>query len=413
MISLEDAQSRIDADIGELPDVEVPLAESLGLVLRQSVVADEAVPPFSNTAMDGYAIRAADSVGASPESPRSLPVVAVLAAGAMAPRPLEAGEAMQIMTGAPMPDGADSVIMVELTRSGARSSGDGTAVVELLAEVPVGNHVRPPGDDIAAGTVVFGPGTVITPGHIGVMASVGLDRVRVRRRARVGVFSTGDELADGSGPLRPGQIRDSNRPTLLALVRQAGAEPVDLGRLPDDEAVIADALRAAAGERSGEAVDVLLTSGGVSMGEFDFVKRVLMELGELNWMQVSIKPAKPLAFGTLLGTPIFGLPGNPVSSAVSFELFARPAIRSMMGLPPQRPHVWAIADEPLRRTPDGKIHFLRVVVEPEPDGSWRVRSAGGQGSHQLSALATANGLAILPDGDGVESGRRVRVMVLD
>lgn len=410
MMPLEEAQARINADIGLLPIVEVPLAESLGLVLQQDVVAREPIPPFDNTAMDGFAIRAADSDGASPDAPVRLPVVATVAAGALAPRPLEAGEAMRIMTGAPIPDGADAVIMVELTRM-----ADGAeATVELVASVEVGNHIRPSGDDINAGTVVFGAGTLITPGHIGVMASVGVATVAVRRRARIGVFSTGDELVDVGSELGPGQIRDSNRPTLLALLAEAGAEPVDLGRLADDEALIEKALRAAVDPDSDRPVDALLTSGGVSMGDFDFVKKVLMELGQLNWMQVAIKPAKPLAFGLLLGVPVFGLPGNPVSSVVSFELFARPAIRSMMGMPrPDRRSVMALADEPLLRSPDGKTHFQRVVLQPEPDGAWRVHSAGGQGSHQLSALATANGLAILPDGDGVPAGGRVRVLQLD
>ncbi len=409
MISLEEAQARINRDIGLLPIIEVPLADALGLVLQQDVVANEPIPPFDNTAMDGFAIRAADSSIAGEDSPVTLPVVATVAAGSVAPRRLEAGEAMRIMTGAPIPDGADAVIMVELTRPAGEADS-----VELLAPVPVGNHVRPAGDDLAAGTVVFGAGTLITPGHIGVMASVGVSQVAVRRRARVGVFSTGDELVDAGVPLAHGQIRDSNRPTLLALLREAGVEGVDLGRLPDDEAKIDAALRAAVDPSSERPVDALLTSGGVSMGDFDFVKKVLSELGELNWMQVAIKPAKPLAFGLLFGIPVFGLPGNPVSSVVSFELFARPAIRSMMGLPqPERRSVWAIADEPLLRSPDGKVHFQRVVVDPEPDGSWRARSAGGQGSHQLSALASANGFAVLPDGEGVGAGQRVRVLQLD
>ena len=409
MISLEDAQARINADIGLLPVVTVPLAESLGLVPQQEGVASEPIPPFDNTAMDGFAIQAADSAEASETTPVTLPVVATVAAGFVAPRPLESGEAMRIMTGAPIPEGADAVIMVELTRPVA-----GQESVQLLATVPVGNHIRPTGDDLPAGTVVFGSGTVITPGHIGVMASVGVSEVSVLRRARVGVFSTGDELVDAGVPLAPGQIRDSNRPTLLALLREAGVEPVDLGRLPDDEAAIDRALRAAVDPDAAAPVDALLTSGGVSMGDFDFVKKVLSELGELNWMQVAIKPAKPLAFGMLFGIPVFGLPGNPVSSVVSFELFARPAIRSMMGMPdPERRSIWAIADEPLLRSIDGKVHFQRVVVAPEPDGSWRAHSAGGQGSHQLSALATANGLAVLPDGDGVGSGQRVRVLQLD
>jgi molybdopterin molybdotransferase len=402
VIPLEQAQQRILDDVGVLPVVEVPLARARGLVLAESASTLEPIPPFANTGMDGFALRAADTLGASEERPRRLPVVATVAAGSVAPRPLEAGEAMRIMTGAPIPEGADAVIMVELTRT----EGD---IVEALAEVPVGNHVRPAGDDLPGGVVVFTPGETLSPGHIGVLASIGRDVVRVHKRPRVGVFSTGDELVVGPVPLAPGLIRDSNRPTLLALVEEAGFEGVDLGLLPDDEAVIEGALTEAVGT-----VDALVTSGGVSMGDFDYVKRVLGRLGEMNWMQVAIKPAKPLAFGLLGDTPIFGLPGNPVSVMVSFELFARPALRHMMGRRDlQRPIVHALADEPLRRSPDGKTHFVRVVLAHEADGAWRVRSAGGQGSHQLSSMATANGLAIVPDGDGVAAGGLVRVMQLD
>jgi molybdopterin molybdotransferase len=402
MISIEEARQRIAQDIAVLAPVLVPLAESRGLVLAQEVASSEPIPPFANTAMDGFAIRAVDSEGASPDAPRRVPVVGTVAAGSVASRPLQAGEAMRIMTGAPIPDGADAIIMVELTRAVGED-------VELLAQVPVGNHVRPAGDDLSPGVVIFEPGVTITPGHIGVLASVGLEAVLVHPRPRVGVFSTGDELVSGPQPLAPGQIRDSNRPTLLSLLEEAGFVGVDLGSLPDDEAEIEAALRAAVGR-----VDALLTSGGVSMGDFDFVKQVLSKLGELNWMQIAIKPAKPLAFGLLLGTPIFGLPGNPVSSMVSFELFARPALRRMMGRSDtERPTVLALADEPLLRSPDGKVHFNRVVVAQQPDGAWRVRSAGGQGSHQLSAMATANGLAVLPDGDGIPAGGRVTVIRLD
>ncbi len=403
MIPLEEAQARIDRDIEVLPPVQVPIGQTRGLVLAESVATMEAIPPFANTAMDGFAVRSLDTVGASDDTPITVPVVGTIAAGAVADRPLEAGQAMRIMTGAPMPDGADAVIMVELTNP------VGNDAVELRAEVPVGNHVRPAGDDLAADTVVFEPGAVLTPGHIGVLASVGRETVLVHQRPRVGVFSTGDELTVGPSPLQAGQIRDSNRPTLLSLVEEAGFEAVDLGLLRDDEAAIEAALRDAVGS-----VDALLTSGGVSMGDFDFVKQVLAKLGDLNWMQIAIKPAKPLAFGLLLDTPIFGLPGNPVSSMVSFELFARPALRKMMGRPDVlRPHVLALADEPLRRHTDGKTHFQRVVLSQENDGAWRVRSAGGQGSHQLSAMATANGLAVLPDGDGVAVGGQVRALLLD
>ena len=413
MIPLEEARARIDRDITPLAAVDVPIGEARGLVLAETVTAGEDIPPFANTAMDGFALQAADSAGASEAAPIRLPVVATVAAGSVAPRPLEAGELMRIMTGAPMPDGADAVIMVELTRPVA---GEGTAPdgggagdeVEILAQVEVGNHVRPAGDDIRVGAEVFAPGTVITPGHQGVLASVGRQTVRVHRRPRVGVMSTGDELIEGPQPLQPGQIRDSNRLTLLSLVAEAGCEPVDLGLIPDDEDAIRQALK-----RGSDETDAVITSGGVSMGDFDLVKAILSELGDVNWMQVAIKPAKPLAFGLLSGTPIFGLPGNPVSSMVSFELFARPALRSMMGRPDrERLHVRAIADAGLSRFADGKTHFIRVSVTQQGDGAWYARSAGGQGSHQLKAMAVANGLAIVPDGDGIEPGGAVTVIHL-
>ncbi len=408
MTPLDEAQARIARDISVLPAVDVALAEARGLVLAENIAAAEAIPPFANTAMDGFAVRAADTVGLSESSTRRLPVVATVAAGSVAPRPLEAGEAMRIMTGAPIPDGADAVIMVELTKP------DGDDGVELLAEVPVGNHIRPAGDDLVAGTAIFGPGEVLSPAHIGVIASVGRETVSVHRRPRVGVFSTGDELTVGPAALEPGQIRDSNRPSIIALVEEAGCVAVNLGLLRDDEAEIESALEGALGDGDSTVVDALITSGGVSMGDFDFVKRVLSRLGDMNWMQVAIKPAKPLAFGMLQGTPIFGLPGNPVSSMVSFELFARPSLLTMMGRSNiRRPTITALADEAITRSSDGKTHFARVVVEADPDGAWRTRLAGGQGSHQLSAMARANGLAVIPDGDGVAAGGRVKVMLLD
>jgi molybdenum cofactor synthesis domain-containing protein len=400
MIPLGEAQGRVRSAVSPLPVVSMPIGEAVGLVIAERVTAPEAIPPFANTAMDGFAIRSSDLVGASETSPVELPIVATVAAGTVASRALEPGEAMRIMTGAPMPAGADAVIMVELTETVDDR-------VRCRAAVPAANHVRGAGDDLEAGAVVFEPGTVIGPTHVGVLASVGRTDVAVHRRPRVGVFSTGDELVEGPGALEPGQIRDSNRPQLLALVAEAGADPVDLGVLRDDYDEIDVALRAAA-----ESCDALITSGGVSMGDFDFVKQVLSTLGDLTWMQVAIKPAKPLAFGVLFGTPIFGLPGNPVSSAVSFELFARPALRMMMGRPDlERVHEVAIVDEALGRGRDGKTHFQRVIATQESDG-WHVRSAGGQGSHQLAALAAANGLAVIPDGDGVDVGERVRVMLL-
>lgn len=404
LLPLADAQERVWSTIEPMGTVTVPIGESRGMVLAQKVVARENIPPFANTGMDGFAVWSADTVGASADSPVELSIAGTIAAGAVAERPLVAGEAMRIMTGAPIPDGADAVIMVELTDT----DGPDAATVRCKAAVAAGNHVRPAGDDLIAGTEVFEPGLTITPAHIGMFATLGLLEVEVIRRPRVGVFSTGDELITGPEALGPGQIRDSNRPQLLALVAEAGLEPVDLGWLPDDEAVIEQALREGA-----QKVDALLTSGGVSMGDFDFVKTLLRKMGDLHWMQIAIKPAKPFAFGTVLGKPIFGLPGNPVSSAVSFELIARPALLKMMGCSNlQRRSVWAMADEPLLRSSDGKTHFTRVRLWESVDGAPRVRSAGGQGSHQLSGLALANGLAAIPDGDGLQAGDRVRVILL-
>lgn len=396
---LEEAQAKVNRDLSVLPTAEVAVAEAMGLVLGDTVVAGEAIPPFANTAMDGFAVRAADTIGATKELPVSLPVVGTIAAGSVAARPLEAGEAMRIMTGAPVPPGCDAIIMVELTRPNGFD-------VDVMAEVPVGNHVRPAGDDIQKGTEILHPGTVIGPAHLGVLASLGRQKVTVYRRPRVGVMSTGDELVVGSKPLKPGQIRDSNRVMLLALVEEAGLTPVDLGLAPDDEDAIEAKLR-----RGARTCDAVLTSGGVSMGDFDFVKAVLTRVGDFSWMQVAIKPAKPLVFGLLDGVPIFGLPGNPVSSMVSFELFARAGLRRMMGrLDAERPRVMAVADEPLLRHRDGKTHFTRVSIQKNDEGVWRARSSGGQGSHQLMSMATANGLAVVPNGSGIEAGDQVEVI---
>jgi len=377
---------------------EVPLAEARGLVTAAPAVATEAVPPFANTAMDGFAVRAADT--AFP--PVDLAIVGTLPAGVAPDIEVGVGEAIRIMTGAPIPQGADAVVEVERT-----SVSDDGSVVTVDVEVPVGNHIRSAGEDLRPGDEVVGAGTTLGPGHLGVLASIGVERVVVFRRLRVGVLSTGDELVDGSAPLMAGQIRDANRPALLGLLDEMGVVPVDLGRVADDKAALAGALL---GGVAG--CDAVLTSGGVSMGDFDYVKVVLDRIGEMRWMQVAIRPAKPLAFGLVDGVPVFGLPGNPVSSMVSFELFARPALRAMSGHRSlERPRVEAVVVGELRRRVDGKVHFGRVVVEYR-DGRYLAWSAGGQGSHQLAAMATATGLAILPDGDGMSDGDEVEVILL-
>jgi molybdenum cofactor synthesis domain-containing protein len=377
----------------------IVLDEALGSVTAESIVAGEAVPAFANSAMDGYAVRAADTEGA----PVRLAVVGTVAAGTAPSTELGPGQAVRIMTGAPIPPGCDAVVMVERTRT------DGAEVVIEQAARP-GDHLRHPGEDIAVGQEVFPARTVLGPGHLGVLASLGRGAVVAFPRAQVGVLSTGDELVESGDRLLPGQVRDSNRHTLLALLAQSGCDPVDLGIAPDDEAAITAAVEGALTR-----CDAVLASGGVSMGDFDYVKVVLDRLsaGTMQWMQVAIRPAKPFAFGVLQGRPVFGLPGNPVSSMVSFELFARPGLRLMMGHDQlDRVHVEAVADEDLGRRPDGKLHLARVVATPGDDGRFHVRSSGGQASHQLSAMALANALALIPDGDGVPAGGSVRTMLL-
>ena len=404
LIPLADAQAYVLDRVAALSPVALAVADAAGLVLAEDVRSGEDVPPFANTAMDGYAVVAADTVGATDDAPVRLPVVGEVAAGHPARRALQAGEAMRIFTGAPVPAGADAIVMVERTER-----LDGGAAVAIRVPAETGDHVRPAGDDVRVGDLVLAAGEEITPGHLGVLATIGVEQVAVHPRPRVGVLSTGDELVEGDAPLAPGQIRESNRRALLALLAEDGFEPVDVGLVRDDE----DAIRTAI-EEGAAGCDAVLTSGGVSMGDIDLVRVVLDQIGEMRWMQIAIRPAKPFAFGVVRGTPVFGLPGNPVSSMVSYELLARPGLRKMAGWPEgrwHRPAVAAVAGEPFPRRPDGKLHLARVVGRRDDDGRLVVRSAGGQGSHQLTGMARAHGLLLLPDGDGVDAGEPVRVLL--
>ena len=398
MIPLGEARRHVLDRVPRRAPVDTPVGDALGLVLAEEVRATESVPPFDNTAMDGFAVHASDTVGA----PAELEIVETIAAGHAPVVEVLPGQASRIFTGAPMPEGADAVVMVEKTEA----LDERTVRVDI--EVPTGNHVRPAGDDLSIGQTVFEPGVVLTPGHLGVLNSLGVERVQAFPRLTVGVVSTGDELVEGAVELQPGQIRDSNRRTLLALAIQAGCDVVDLGIAPDTEEAITDAIR-----RGVDECDVVVTSGGVSMGDIDLVKVILDRIGDMRWMQIAIKPAKPFAFGLVDGTPVFGFPGNPVSSMVSFELLGRPALRQAMGHDQiDRPVVRAIADGDLGRRSDAKIHFARVAAYYGDDGRVHVASSGGQGSHQLGAMAAANALAILPDGDGVKPGDEVDAILL-
>jgi molybdopterin molybdotransferase len=401
LIPLGDAQREVLDAVDRGVARPMPIERVRGLVLAEDVVAREPVPPFANSAMDGYAVVAADTADASPSSPTRLRVVGELPAGRAPTRAVATGEAIRIMTGGAVPGGADAIVMVERTE---RDCDD----VLVHEAARVGDHVRDAGGDLQAGQVVFRPGDVLGAAHVGVLASLGYTDVAVFPRLRVGVLSTGDELVEGPAELSPGQIRDSNRPMLLALVDETGCEARDLGIARDDEQLIVRTL-----EDALASCDAIITSGGVSVGDYDFVKAALDRFGALQWRQVAIRPAKPFAFGVVQGVPVFGLPGNPVSSHVSFELFARPALLQMMGHTARfRPVVTAVAEQAMTRKADGKLHLDRVRVR-EDGGRHLAARTGAQASNVLSAMALANGLALLPDGDGVAEGADVAVMRLD
>lgn len=404
MIDLAEAQRVVLESCPPAAPVDVGIDDVVGLVLAADVVSAEDVPPFANSAVDGYAVVAVDTAGAGRATPVELAVAGEVAAGQAPPSvALTSGSAIRIMTGAAMPPGTDAVVMVEDSErlaAGAR--------VRLSASVESGSGVRRAASDVTTGDTLFPAGTVVTPAVLGVLASVNARMLSAVPAARVAVLSTGDELVTDGGPLAPGQIRESNLTMLAPLLRQAGCTVTSFGVVPDDEPRLEAVLREAAAGH-----DAIVTSGGVSMGDYDVVKAVLGRIAEMNWMQVAIKPAKPFAFGLLDGTPVFGLPGNPVSSLVSFELFARPALRRMMGHHRlARPSVVAVADADLVRRPDGKTHLVRVVGDWADDGRFHVVPVTAQGSHQLAATATANAIAVLTDGDGLVAGDEIAVLLL-
>lgn len=372
--------------VAPLPTTEVDLDDALGLVLAVDVHAATAVPAWDNSAMDGYAVRAADVAAATPADPVRLPVLADLPAGSAATPQVDPGAAVRIMTGAPLPPGADAVVPVELTDAG-------TDVVAVRAGVGSGANVRRAGEDTEAGALVLTAGTVLRPTHLGAAAAAGAGRVVVHRRPVVAVLATGSELVAAGEPVRRGQIPDSNSRLLAAAVRAAGGDPVRLGTVPDD----ADALRALLAAQDG-AVDLVVTSGGVSVGAYDVVKEVLTAWGAVEFVPVAMQPGRPQAAGRLPGgTPVIGLPGNPVSVHVSFEVFVRPALRRLRGCADVDPPGERAVVEDGWRSPAGRVQYMPVVVTAGDDGL-RVRRAapGGSGSHLVTGLARATGLAVVP-----------------
>lgn len=386
------AQAEVLGALTTLPAALVAIGDALGLVLASPVTAPHPVPPFTNSAMDGFAVRAEDVNPA----PVDLNVLEDVPAGRVAVHKVAPGTAIKIMTGAPMPDGADAVVRVEDTSQ----SGD---TVTIHVGVAQGTSVRLAGGDVEAGTEVFPSGSRLTPAHIGVLANLGIAEVAVHRRPRVALASTGDELVAVDGPtLGPGQIRDSNRPMLAAMLIELGVQVLDLGRIPDDASLLREAIA-----RGVDSADVIVTSGGVSMGEYDLVKEVLGELGNIEFWQVAMQPAKPFAFGKVGGKPLFGLPGNPVSSMVAFEQFVRPGLLKMMGARRLfRPRVQGRTKVKLSTDPQ-KTVFVRVRTSTEGEVRWSEPS-GGQSSNVLSAVVAGDAFAVVPEGMGdVEAGGSV------
>jgi len=404
MIAIHEAQKVVLDACDVLAPVATPCDQMSGRVLAQDVVAPENVPPFANSAVDGYAVRTADTQTV----PTELVVVDTVAAGAEPKIAVGTGQAIRIMTGAPMPQGADAVVMVEDTQR----VGDDRVLIDKAAKLH--DAIRDAGSDVNKGDTVFMSGTVLNAAGAGVLASVNARVVQAYPRARVALLSTGDELVTDGSPLKIGQIRESNLTMLDAMIAATGCEVINLGIIKDDEALLERVLLDVI-----ERCDAIVTSGGVSMGDFDVVKAVLSRIAKMQWMQLAIKPAKPFAFGQLQASdgrvvPIFGLPGNPVSSMISYELLARPSLRKMMGHTRDllRPTVKAVLDAPIKRKLDGKVHYVRVFGGFESDGRLHVRDTGPQGSHQLASTALANGLAYVPDSAGIEAGGEVDVYVI-
>ena len=420
MISVEQALEKILSYVDTLEAEPSPILGCLGQVLAEDVYSGIDVPPLDNTAMDGYALRSGDTQGASQESPRFLRVIDTVAAGSISEYEVEPGTAIRIMTGAPIPKGADCVVRFEDTdETRRRESSTGhqlPAEIGILCEASAGLNTRQAGEDITAGSIVLHKGAVIRPSEVGVLASLGHSTVMVIRRPVVAILATGDELVDINQPLPVGKIYNSNTYSVAALVTRYGGIPRILGIALDSEASLVEGLR------RGSEADMLITIGGVSAGDYDVVKDVLAKEGEIAFWTVRMKPGKPLAFGTIRGMsgkgvarniPHLGLPGNPVSAMVTFELFARPAILKMMGKKNlAKPTIDAVIENRMVNS-DGRRLLARAIVEKR-GGQYFARLTGPQGSGILTSMTSANGLVIIPEDKAeVKAGDVVQAMMLD
>ena len=403
LIGVSDLVERILATVSPLPAFPQPLMEALGLALAEDVVAPISLPSFDNSAMDGYAVVAEDVAGATEDEPVELPVVGEIGAGRASILALSPGTAVKIMTGAPVPAGATAVVPYEWTDRGV-------ARVRIRQAPKPGQHVRPTGDDITEGDMLLEEGTVLGPRHLGLLAAVGRATVRTRPRPRVVVISTGSELRDPGSPLAPDAIYDGNSYLLAAAARAAGAIAYRVGIVPDDPQAFTEAL----GDQLVRA-DLVVTSGGVSEGDFDVVKEALSAHGSMWFGGVAMQPGKPQGFGTVGedDTPVFTLPGNPVSAYVSFETFVLPAIRRMMGkLPYTRPTARARLTHGLS-SPEGRQQMVRALYDTDRGGAF-VTPVGGHGSHLLGDLATSNAIVVVPaETTSLQAGEMVQVLKLD
>lgn len=404
LLAVADAQAAILERMTTLASESIDLTTALGRVLAAPMYADRDAPPFANSAMDGYAVLVADLNSASADNPVALQIIERVAAGAVPQQQLRAGSAIRIMTGAQVPANAEAVVPFEETDEGQANAQ--TEVVRMFQPTQHGNNIRPAGEDMQAGSLVLAAGQVLNAGSIGVLATIGAAQVPVFRQPRVAIIATGDELVDVGVEPKAGQIRNSNGYANAAQVREAGAIPIMLPIVPDN----ADALRATLAQAVAQA-DVLLTSGGVSVGDYDLVKQILNEVGKLEFWRVRMRPGKPLAFGSIDGKPIFGLPGNPVSAMVCFELFVRPALRKIGGYQQLlRPSVWAkLLDADLES--NERRQYLRVIVKSSATGL-TAELTGAQGSGLVSSMARANGLLIVPEAEqGINRGEMAEVVL--